>query len=280
MQCKELQAALAEDELSALSREAREHLSGCPDCQGLLADFSAIIAVAKTIPAEVNPPQRVWVALHAQMEAEGMFRHAQPAEALPARSGWSGLAVFFRPRVLATVGAAVFVAAGAVYIAQRPGTRTDTPAQVAAVPTANANAADTVKQSTPAEAATNQPSPVVTSPKHRGLAMTAGLTVPAAPRESKGELAPSPSETAYFGDSAAVLSETENNLPARRVAENATVEAALHENLHTLNEFITECESRLKQNPQDQLTREYLRMAYQQKAELLNAMMDSGRSEH
>jgi hypothetical protein len=36
----------------------------------------------------------------------------------------------------------------------------------------------------------------------------------------------------------------------------------------------------LKQNPQDQLTREYLNMAYQQKAELLTSMLDSGRSEH
>jgi hypothetical protein len=278
MQCKELQAVLADDELNALSREAREHLTGCPDCQGLLADFSAILAAAKTIPAEVNPPQRVWVALQAQMEAEGMLRDAQPVEAIPARSGWSGIAAFFRPRVLATIGAAVFVAAGAVYIAQRPGTQTSVP--VAAVPTANANAADTVKPGTPVEATAVQPPPVLTSPKHRGVAETARLITPPVPRESKGELAPSPSETAYFGDSAAVLSETENNLPTRRVAENAAVEAALHENLHTLNEFIAECESRLKQNPRDQLTREYLRMAYQQKAELLNAMMDSGRSEH
>jgi len=51
-------------------------------------------------------------------------------------------------------------------------------------------------------------------------------------------------------------------------------------NLRTLNEFIAECKDRLAENPQDQLTREYLNVAYQQKAELLSAMMDSGRSEH
>jgi hypothetical protein len=51
-------------------------------------------------------------------------------------------------------------------------------------------------------------------------------------------------------------------------------------NLRTLNEFIAECKARLAQNPQDQLTREYLNVAYQQKAELLSAMMESGRSEH
>jgi ribosomal protein S15P/S13E len=50
--------------------------------------------------------------------------------------------------------------------------------------------------------------------------------------------------------------------------------------LRTLNEFIAECEKHLKQNPQDQLAREYLYSAYQQKADLLAAMMDSGRSDH
>ena len=98
--------------------------------------------------------------------------------------------------------------------------------------------------------------------------------------ESTTPLAPSPSENAFFGDSAAVLSQTESALPTRRLTDNATVDAALRQNLRTLNEFILECETRLKRNPQDQLTREYLSMAYQQKAELLNAMLDSGRSEH
>ena len=109
---------------------------------------------------------------------------------------------------------------------------------------------------------------------------SAHFTAPPQPRPSTTELKPSPSENAYLGDSAAVLSQTEDALPRRELTDNATVDASLRQNLRTLNEFIAECESRLKQNPQDQLTREYLNMAYQQKAELLNAMMDTGRSEH
>jgi hypothetical protein len=85
---------------------------------------------------------------------------------------------------------------------------------------------------------------------------------------------------AGFGESAALLSQTEDELPPQELANNAAVDASLRENLRTLNEFIAECEARLKQFPQDQLTREYLNMAYQQKAELLTAMMDNGRSEH
>ena len=75
-----------------------------------------------------------------------------------------------------------------------------------------------------------------------------------------------------------MLDQTERAVP--NGANDVAVEAALRENLRTLNEFIAECKARLKENPGDQLTQEYLNMALQQKAELLSAMMDSGRSEH
>jgi len=52
----------------------------------------------------------------------------------------------------------------------------------------------------------------------------------------------------------------------------------LRDNLKKVNEFIAECERRLKEQPQDELTREYLSAAYQQKAELLSAMIERGRS--
>jgi len=110
--------------------------------------------------------------------------------------------------------------------------------------------------------------------------LSAGLSSRPQPRPSDSVLKPSPSEIASFGESAALLNETEDALPSRELADNAAVDASLRQNLRTLNEFIAECEARLKQNPRDQLTREYLNMAYQQKAELLTAMMDSGRSEH
>ncbi len=76
------------------------------------------------------------------------------------------------------------------------------------------------------------------------------------------------------------LSQAEMDLPDMQLAGNSRVDASLRENLKTLNEFIAECEQHLKQNPQDQLAREYLYTAYQQKADLLAAMMESGRSEH
>ena len=56
------------------------------------------------------------------------------------------------------------------------------------------------------------------------------------------------------------------------------VDISLSQNLKSLNQFIEECKRRLKEDPNDELAREYLSVAYQQKAELLSAMLDRGRS--
>lgn len=274
MQCKELEAVLAQDGLSPLSPEAHEHLAVCSACQDLLADLSAIVVAARRIPPEVNPPDRIWVALRAQLEAEGVIRDSQTLQPAPS-SRWTGLSLFFRPRALATVAAVLFLVAGSFYLVQRPGLRTNnsalspTPPQTPPTETAKA-AAPVPSQPAPAPAAERPARPM----------RSARVTVPPQPRESHTDLRPSPSENAYFGDSAAVLTQTEEAIPTRELANNAAVDASLRQNLRTLNEFIAECEARLKQNPQDQLTRDYLNMAYQQKAELLNAMMGSEGSAH
>jgi hypothetical protein len=280
MQCKELESVLA-DALSPLPREAREHLAGCAACRDLLADFSAIVSAAKHIPAEVNPPDRVWVALRAQLAAEGIIRETVELEPVPVSSWWRSFQQLFRPRLLAWAAATFVVAAGGVYLVQqRSALRTNTPP-----PVINANAS---KINLPQTAQTEnvfQSAPPPAPSTHR-LVSTQSASAPQI-HESHTVLAPSPSDnlrigdTARFGDTAAVLSETEHTISTTHsLTDNAAVDAALRENLRTLNEFISECEARLKQNPQDQLTREYLNMAYQQKAELLNAMLDSGRSEN
>jgi hypothetical protein len=92
-------------------------------------------------------------------------------------------------------------------------------------------------------------------------------------------LKPSPSESAAV----ATLSGDgpDFSIPGLQpAAGDAPVDAALRQNLRTLDEFIAECELRLRQNPHDELAREYLNAAYQQKADLIAAMMESARSEH
>lgn len=274
MQCNELEAVLGSEGLSPLPPEAREHLASCSNCQDLLADLSAIAVAAKRIPAEVTPPDRVWVSIRAQLETEGIIREAAPAATYAPARWWHSFSEFFRPRVLATVGAGLFVVLGGIYLAEHRGSLNTAqhPQPVQAQPQL-AKAPQTTPPP-PAEMTPTLPAKHSSPPTQSASVSTAPR-----PRPSTGELKPSPSENAYLGDSAAVLSQTESALPRSELSNNAAVDAALRQNLRTLNEFIAECEARLKQNPQDELTREYLNSAYQQKAELLTAIMDSGRSE-
>jgi hypothetical protein len=170
------------------------------------------------------------------------------------------------------VGAGLFVVLGSIYVVEHRH-----PANVAQNPSL-------VQIQTQAR---QTPRPVVATPSEDKPSVP--LNEPAPPthlasnqgaRPSTTVLKSSPTEDAYLGESASVLDQDESSLPRRELTNNAAVDAALRQNLRTLNDFIAECKTRLKQNPQDQLTREYLNMAYQQKAELLTSMLDSGRSEH
>jgi hypothetical protein len=79
------------------------------------------------------------------------------------------------------------------------------------------------------------------------------------------------------------LRQEEQNLPMVQPVggfanADRVVDTSLRQNLASLNLFIEECRHRLKEDPNDELAREYLSVAYQQKAELLSAMLDRGRS--
>jgi len=263
MQCKDFESVFASEGLGPLSAEAREHLGGCLRCQDVLADIDSIVAVARTLPAEVTPPDRVWISLRAQLEAEGLIK--ERGGAAERSAWWENLGAWLRPRSMATAGAALALAAATFFLVHR---------------TNNNTAAN--KQ---------QPVPAISEPAQPSARVTANNSVPAVrpapkPQKSAGlaaskiqELAPSPSENATI-----TLSEAESDVSNMRLAgngnANAQVDASLRENLRTLNEFIAECEQHLRKNPQDELAREYLNIAYQQKADLLAAMMESGRSEH
>ncbi len=275
MQCKELEAVLESEGLDALPSEAREHLAGCTCCRDLLADLSAVVVAARTLPAEVTPPDRIWVSIRAQLEAEGVIRDTEPVVTARSASWWQGFSGIFRPRVLLTVGASLFAVLGSIYVLQHR-----QPANVAHNPPLVQINAQVDKASAPAPPAATEEKPPVSATVLGQQTPSTHLASNRGPRPSTVVLAPSPSEGAYLGDSASVLDKTESSVPSNELANNAAVNAALRKNLRTLNEFIAECQTRLKQNPQDQLTREYLNMAYQQKAELLTAMLDSGRSEH
>jgi len=81
-----------------------------------------------------------------------------------------------------------------------------------------------------------------------------------------------------FAATRTVLNEQEPLARGIILASTSPVDTSLRENLQTVDDFIADCERRLNDAPQDDLAREYLSNAYQQKAELLSAMMDRGGS--
>src|SRR6266567_4759814 len=218
MQCKDIAQVIEQEGFSPLPEAARGHVAGCSVCSSLIADFERILAVAGEIPAEVEPPSRVWVSLRAQLEAEKII--ADRGRVIPTVGSpwWQGFGQLIRGRMLATAAvAALIVAAGYVQMTHKP-----------SAPTASNTA------------------------------------VPRAVREP-------------FADAGTSLDQEEQSLgPIRNASMSSVspVDNSLRENLATLNTFIKECRKRLQEDPNDQVARDYLSAAYQQKAEILAAMMD------
>jgi len=170
------------------------------------------------LPAEIDPPARVWVSVKAQLELEGIIKTPAIVANDESLHWWQGLGGLFCTRVLAaaTLGLVIFVA-GVLQLRQ------------------------------PAE----NSAPAVL------------------PRIS-------------FTQTAKVLNDQEIDLRNMQLAGTSAsaVDDSFRQSLKQVDEFIAECERHLKADPQDELAREYLSSAYQQKAELLSAMMDREGSIH
>jgi hypothetical protein len=59
-------------------------------------------------------------------------------------------------------------------------------------------------------------------------------------------------------------------------ADNPDVTATLNRNLAIVDNMISMCEKSVREDPQNEMTRDYLYSAYQQKADLLASMAESG----
>jgi anti-sigma-K factor RskA len=208
MQCRDVEEVLEEEGLAPLPAAARAHVASCQRCQDYLADLETIVSAAHELPAEVEPPARLWMALRAQLEREGLIK--EPVTARKEEPGsWWDFGTFIRSRALATVTVGALIAAAAILELRQP-PELPLPPEVVA----------TVKQ----------------------------------------------------------LDEQEIDVRNMHLASTSPVDAALEQNLKEIDNFIAECERHLQQAPQDDLAREYLYSAYQQKAELLASMLDRGRS--
>src|SRR5215475_973777 len=119
MQCKEIEAVLENEGLSPLPEAARAHVASCETCRGLIEDFSAILSVAEELPAEVEPPNRVWVALKNQLEAEGIIKTPGAIGGALQPSWWENLSRILRGRALATAAVGLVIVAAAFVQVER-----------------------------------------------------------------------------------------------------------------------------------------------------------------
>jgi hypothetical protein len=216
MQCRDIEEVLGQEGLAPLPEAVRGHVAGCRHCQGYIADLETIVSAAHELPAEVEPPSRVWVALRTQLELEAIIKEPSAAPNREPASWWDGFVQLFRSRALATVTLGALLAAAAIL---------------------QLRWSEDAKQGPP-------PPP--------GIEATVKL-----------------------------LNQQEVDVRSMHLAGTSSVnpvDTALQQNLQQVDDFIADCERHLKDAPRDELAREYLYSAYQQKAELLAAMMDRGRS--
>lgn len=247
MQCKDIELVLEQEGLEPLCDEARAHLAECRDCRSYFADLTSLVDAAKKLPPEIAPPERVWHSLRAQLEAEGIIR--TPADVIPVEhaSFWQSISEFFRSRALATATVGILIVAATVFQVRR-----DSALRV--VPPVQPVGTATV---IPAQA----PAPIAQT-----------LNPPVVAKTPASEAPP------VFASAARALDDQEPVATGMILASTSPVDVSLRDNLKKVNDFITDCETHLKEQPQDELTREYLSEAYEQKAELLSAMIERGRS--
>ncbi len=97
-QCSQFEEILEQQPDGPLPAAATAHLDACPDCRLLWRDIDIIrVAGREWGTDEPAPPARLWVALRAQLESEGLIRQAK-------QPGWLGAWFGSAPR-LAVAGA-------------------------------------------------------------------------------------------------------------------------------------------------------------------------------
>lgn len=217
MKCKEVGLAIEQEGLLPLPPAAKAHIAECGACRDMVEDFFAIVHAAHAMPAELEPPARLWVSLRARLESEGIIRDLADT---PRGSWLQAISAFFRSRAVAAATVGLLILAGAFLEVRQTVniSQTEAPAVVQTGPS-------------------NEDIPTVLDPIEADLS---------------------------------------NMMPANSMA--APVNDSLRQNLRIVNSFIADCKQRIQEDPQDDLAREYLNSAYQQKAELLAAMMDRGGS--
>ena len=116
MQCDQFEQILEQQDDGPLPKPALAHMDVCEACRALMADLGEIHEVAMELGAEgIVPPERIWVALRNQLEAEGIIHDPQAAPLSISHGWWT---VFQRPALAGAFLALILVAATAITFRQ------------------------------------------------------------------------------------------------------------------------------------------------------------------
>jgi hypothetical protein len=211
MQCEQFEQILEQQDVGPLPQPALSHVDECEACRSLMADLREINEVAMAMGAEgIAPPERVWIALRNQLEAEGIFRDSPQAPQRVRQGWWSA---FQRPAFAGAFLGLILVGAAAISYMQ----------------------------------GTSQ------------VAVQSQLSVPQ-------ETSAVPSADSVFKEE--VLTVGSDSIPGFQ-EQDAAVTASFRRNLGIVDNFIAMCEKDVREQPDNEMAREYLYGAYEQKAELL-----------
>ena len=219
MQCEQFEQILVQQDDGALPKPALAHIEGCVACRALSADFGAIQEMALEMGSEViAPPERVWISLRNQLEADGLIRNPQKAAPGASHGWWT---VFQGPALAGAFLGLVLVAASTI------GYRSNFP-------------------------------------------QTAAGYTQLAPQQETSSVS---SADSVFKEE--VLTVGSDSFPGLQRQDTAVTDS-IRRNLQIVDNFIAICENSVREQPDNQMAREYLYGAYQQKAELLATATNLG----
>jgi len=216
MQCQQFELILEQQDAAPLPEHALAHIDACQACRSLLADFAAIRDMARELSEEeIAPPERVWIALRNQLEAERLIHGPRPERSGGGLGWW---AAFQRPALAGAFLSFILVAA---------------------VMVSNPWAPPQVTQF-PQLALQQEPSPIFSTKSafKQEMQLVGNDVIPGLQRE------------------------------------NAAVTDSIRRNLSVVDNFIALCEKSVREEPDNEMAREYLYGAYRQKAELLATAMN------
>ncbi len=199
--------------------DARSHARDCARCRGIAGDLDAIHEAAPLLATEdAESPARVWIAIRAQLEQEGLIAGpSRPArEASPESSGAWFEGFFGLPRraAFAVVYMALLVVAAF------------------ALSSSGNHGFD----------------------ENSWMKNTENSTLPLSAHLDSAEQ----TAVSSFSNSQSLVS------------------ASLHQNLAVVDNYISLCEKSVQEQPENELARDFLYQAYQQKADLLGQMAERG----